>query len=92
MVSAKRDEQKQKVMNKRMQKTLDERKKENVFLERVFFKQKQKTEVFFFGKYKRVKNKQKVSLFAKILGLNGREWKKKKKRKILPGKFCEGEW
>ena len=27
-----------------------------------------------------------------MLGLNGREWKKKKKRKILLGKICEGEW
>ena len=27
-----------------------------------------------------------------MLGLNGREWKKKKKRKILLGNFCEREW
>ena len=44
MVSAKRDEQKQKVMKKRMQETLDERK--NVFHERVFFFLKKKRKIF----------------------------------------------
>ena len=31
-------------------------------------------------------------MFAKKLGLNGREMEKEEKRNILPGNFCEGEW
>ena len=88
-VNAKRDEQKQKVMNKGCKKHLMKEKK-NVFLERFFFLNK-KTEDFF--RKKRDKNKQKVSLFAKNLGLNGREWKKKgKKGRSFLEKICEGEW
>ena len=78
-----------------MQKTLDERRKENVFHERdsfFFFFKKKKTKIF----------SETTNEIKETKGLFVRknawiEWKRmekeeKKRRKILPGQFCEGEW
>ena len=88
--NAKRDEQKQKVIKKRCKKHLM---KEKCFSWEFFFKKKKNNGRFSLENKNEIK--QTKSLFVrkkKMLGLNGREWKKKKKRKISLGNFCEGEW
>ena len=73
-----------------MQETFDESKKQNVFHERVFFSNK--VEDVFAENKNEIKTNIRSLCSQKMLGLNGREWKKKKKRKILLGIFFEEEW
>ena len=86
-MNAKRDEQKQKSDEKRTQETLDERKKKIMFFTREFFLIK-KTEDFF-GNCKRDKRNKRSLCSQKMLGLNGREWKKKKKERSFLENFAK---
>ena len=69
-----------------MRETPDERKKENVFLERFFLNKKTED---FFGNYKRDKTNKRSLCSQKMLGLNRREWKKKKKGRSFLENFAK---
>ena len=66
-MNANRDAQKQKSDEKRMQETLDKRKKENVFHERDSFLNKKKRKKKKIGKYKRDKTNKRSSCSQKCL-------------------------
>ena len=74
--NAKRDEQKQKVMNKGCKKHLMKEKKRMFFMREFFFWTKQKKNGRFFRKIQTRSKKQKVSLFAKKACI---EWKRMEK-------------
>ena len=92
-MNANRDAQKQKSDEKRMQETLDERKEENVFHERDSFlhqKKEEKRKIFSENTHEM---KQTKGLFVrKNVWVEWKRMEKEEKRKIFPGKICEGEW
>ena len=87
-MNAKRDEQKQKLMKKRMQETF-ERKKRMFFMREIFFFFKPKKRKIFSENKNEIKQTRRSLCSQKVLGLNGREWKKKKKGRSFLENFAK---